>query len=129
MTADVHDTGPSLFEDLAAGLAALDGRATLRLTVDVTGRRSELSSPADGGRLLIGRADDADVVVSVPQASRRHAELRTTAGRVWCHDARSSYGTWVERDGRRFVTPLDLTAGDRIVTAGGVILLEIVELQ
>jgi hypothetical protein len=26
MTTDTHDTGPSLFEDLVAGLAALDDR-------------------------------------------------------------------------------------------------------
>ena len=104
-------TGPSLFDDLVAGLAALDERAepaapaTLHVTVDVAGRRSELELPADGGPLVIGRAADADIVVVAPQASRSHAELRSADGRVWCHDAGSSYGTWVERDGARLSVP------------------------
>jgi hypothetical protein len=129
MTTDLHHTGPSLFEDLVAGLAALDHTPAVRLTVDVAGERGELTLPADGGHVLVGRHDSADIAVAVPQASRRHAELRTTDGRLWCHDAGSTYGTWVERDGRRFVTPLDLAAGDCVVTAGGAVLFSVTELR
>ena len=129
MSTDTHDTGPSLFEDLVAGLAALDGPATPRIAVEVAGERIELALPADGGQLVVGRADDADIVVGVPQASRRHAELRAHAGRVACHDAGSTYGTWVDRDGRRLATPVDLATGDRIRTAGDVVLLTVADIQ
>ena len=109
MSTDTHDTGPSLFEDLVAGLAALDGRPTTRVTVDVAGEHRQLVMPADGARLVVGRSDDADVVVTVAQASRRHAELRSDAGTVSCHDAGSSYGTWVDRDGQRLDVPVELS--------------------
>ena len=129
MSTDTHDTGPSLFEDLVAGLAALDDRAPLRVTVDVAGEHHQLVMPADGARLVVGRADDADIVVTVAQASRRHAELRSDAGTVSCHDAGSSYGTWIERDGQRLQVPADLIGGDRIVTAGDAVLFTVIEIS
>ena len=123
------DTGPSLFEDLVAGLAALGGPTPpLQLTVEVAGERSSLQLPADGGQVLIGRSPDSGIVVAAPQASRIHAELRSTDGRLFCHDARSSYGTWVERDGARLSLPVELAVGDRIVTAGDVVLFSVVRL-
>ena len=97
------------------------------MTVDIAGGAASVELPADGGiGSLIGRSADADIVVVAPQASRSHAELRSADGRVWCHDAGSSYGTWVERDGARLSVPIELAAGDRVVTAGDVVLLEIV---
>jgi pSer/pThr/pTyr-binding forkhead associated (FHA) protein len=128
-THHTHDTGPSLFEDLVAGLAALDDRATLRITVDVEGEQREFVVPADGTRLDVGRAGDADIVVTVAQASRRHAEVRSDAGTVSCHDAGSTYGTWIERDGQRLQVPADLIGGDRIVTAGDAVLFTMIEIS
>ena len=63
--------------------------------------------------MLIGRSADAGVVVDVAQAftaSRRAATA--PAGRLSCHDAGSSYGTWIVRDGERLDVPVELVAGD-----------------
>ena len=73
-------------------------RCTSRSTV--AGEHRQLRAAGrTAARWSIGRSADADVVVAVAQASRRHAELRSDRRPVSCHDAGSSYGTWVERDG------------------------------
>ena len=85
--------------------------------------------PPDGASLVIGRSGEADVAVTIAQASRRHAELRSTNGTISCHDVGSSYGTWIERNGHRFDVPAELITGDRIVTAGDVVVLTVIEVS
>jgi pSer/pThr/pTyr-binding forkhead associated (FHA) protein len=123
------DTGPSLFEDLAAGLAAAGEPAMRRVVIAAAGARLAREFPADGGRLLVGRGPECDVVLAVAHASRRHFVLGADAGRISCHDARSRYGTGVERDGRRLQVPVEVIAGDRIVTAGDAVLADIIEVS
>jgi hypothetical protein len=75
-------------------------------------------TPAEGSYVLagpltvIGRAEDCDLRLSDPGASRRHAELRRAGDRVAIADLRSTNGTMV--NGRQIET-VDLRDGDEIV--------------
>ncbi|MEO9322323.1 FHA domain-containing protein [Nocardioides sp. C4-1] len=64
------------------------------------GDRTWTAGPTDGQRVFrIGRDEGADIVVSDPSVSRRHAEIRAF-GEGWeVIDVGSSLGTWI--DGRR----------------------------
>lgn len=48
-----------------------------------------------GGKLLVGRALTADIVVSNPSVSRIHAQLLWQNNLLTIEDLHSSYGTWV----------------------------------
>jgi hypothetical protein len=61
-------------------------------------------------RVVIGRSKDADVQVSDPNVSRRHAELRQEGATYWLVDLDSTNG--VEVDGKR-VKRLKLEEGTR----------------
>ena len=82
----------------------LDRRQALLVS---DGRRSMLS----GSRVVVGRSRDCDVVVSDPNVSRRHAELRRGEEGWSVVDLGSTNG--VKVNGRR-VTDARLQSGDRI---------------
>jgi class 3 adenylate cyclase/pSer/pThr/pTyr-binding forkhead associated (FHA) protein len=62
--------------------------------------------------LRIGRAEDNDIVVADPAASRHHAELRNAAGVYHIADLGSNNGTYV--NGQR-ITIVPLSEGDVVV--------------
>lgn len=47
------------------------------------------------GTVVIGRAPECDIVLSLPEISRKHAQLRATLGGVWIEDLGSINGIWV----------------------------------
>jgi FHA domain len=52
-------------------------------------------SYALAGTLVIGRAPECDIVLALPEISRKHAQLRATPGGVWIEDLGSINGVWV----------------------------------
>ena len=84
--------------------APLDGRQALLVS---EGRRQVLS----GDRAVIGRSRECDVVVSDPNVSRRHAELRRDENGWHAVDLGSTNG--VKVNGRR-VDQVPLRDGDRV---------------
>jgi len=68
------------------------------------GKRQELEKR----RIVIGRSKDADVQVTDPNVSRRHAEIRQEGATFWLVDLDSTNG--IEIDGKR-VKELALTDG------------------
>jgi len=70
------------------------------------GQRHEIAS----GRAVLGRSKDADLQVSDPNVSRRHAELREESGTYWLVDLDSTNG--IEVRGKR-VKRLKLEDGSR----------------
>jgi hypothetical protein len=83
---------------------ALDRRQAFLVGDD---RRSLVS----GNRTVIGRSRDCDVVISDPNVSRRHAEVRRGEDGWWVVDLDSTNG--VKVNGRR-VDEAPLRPGDRI---------------
>jgi len=73
--------------------------------------------PLDRERLSIGRLSYNDVVLSSPQISRQHAELRRVNGKWWIADLHSTNG--VQLDGQR-VQEHRLMPGQRLVLAPGI---------
>jgi hypothetical protein len=71
------------------------------------GRRNVLS----GERVLLGRSRECDVMLSDPNVSRRHAEVRSEGGRWVVADLGSTNG--IKLNGRR-VDSAPLEPGDRI---------------
>ena len=65
-----------------------------------------------GGRLVIGRLAESDVVVADPGASRRHAEVAEERGRFILTDLGSTNGTLL--NGRRVQGQQELSDGDQI---------------
>ena len=68
--------------------------------------------PLNRDRLILGRSADSDVVLSDPQVSRHHAELRNDHGRWVLRDLGSTHGT--TRGGHRLDRPVILHHGDVI---------------
>ena len=67
-------------------------------------------------RAIIGRAEDADVILDIPEVSRRHALIWRAGGTNWIVDLGSSNGTLV--DGRRASKePLEISTGTVIQLA------------
>jgi hypothetical protein len=64
-----------------------------------------------GGAILVGRASQSDIVVPVPEVSRRHCRIVLDGGQAELEDLESVRGTWV--NGRR-VNRCRLHDGDRI---------------
>lgn len=73
--------------------------------------------PLDRDRLSIGRLSYNDVVLSSPQISRQHAEMRRINGEWWIADLHSTNG--VQLDGQR-VHEHRLAPGQRLVLAPGI---------
>lgn len=66
------------------------------------------------GPLLLGRADDSQIVVSDPLCSGHHARFDADGNGPWVEDLGSTNGTWL--DGSRLAPgePVRLRAGMRI---------------
>lgn len=62
--------------------------------------------------LVIGRAQDAQLVLADPEVSRRHARLETQNGTVFLRDLGSSNGTFL--NGRRLTSAIELREGDEV---------------
>lgn len=62
--------------------------------------------------LVLGRSEEADVVLDDVYASEFHIRLVSTDGRITLHDLGSTNGTYV--NGRRVTSPLDLNRGDAV---------------
>ncbi|MGW5672410.1 FHA domain-containing protein [Micromonospora sp. NPDC003776] len=59
---------------------------------------------------VIGRAPSADIVLTDPHLSRRHATVQSTAEGVWLTDLGSTNGTWL--NDRRISGGVPLADGD-----------------
>jgi hypothetical protein len=79
----------------------------------------EVYSLPERGYVLIGRAEDCDIVVSDQRVSRRHAALRRRDAEDWLEDLGSRGGTWV--NGHRLDQPRRLVDGDEVRLAGHVL--------
>ncbi len=66
-----------------------------------------------GEDITIGRDINADIVISVPEISRRHARFRRGAGGFVLEDLGSTNGTFV--NGKRLTAPQLLNSGDIIM--------------
>ena len=64
-----------------------------------------------GDVVVVGRSRRCDIVLTDPNVSRQHAEVRLTGGQAVLHDLGSTNGTRVNR---RAVTQVVLQPGDRI---------------
>lgn len=73
----------------------------------MTGKRFTLGSPQ-----VIGRSDDADIVIDDPYASELHLRVGIQEGQVMLHDLGSTNGTYV--NGRRVTVPIVLSRGDAV---------------
>jgi pSer/pThr/pTyr-binding forkhead associated (FHA) protein len=81
-----------------------------RLVV-LQGQRLDASYSISGPRLTMGRAENHDVVLFDPAASRQHAEIRANGSDYWVVDPGSANGTFV--NGHR-IRETRLKHGDRI---------------
>jgi hypothetical protein len=78
--------------------------------------------PLDG-ELILGREEgSADLVISDPGVSRRHARVHSEGGGVLVEDLGSSNGTFV--NGERISGPVELAAGDEIQVGDTVLGIE-----
>lgn len=75
--------------------------------------------PVRGTELTLGRSSYASIVVNNPLASREHAVVRLSAGKLHVVDLGSRNGTFV--NGIRIATPQRLEVGDRITIGADVI--------
>ena len=71
----------------------------------------------------MGRADDNDVVLTDPSASRHHAEIYYEGEALMLRDCRSRNGTLI--DGRAIVGPVPLAAGIRATVGACALALEL----
>ena len=72
-----------------------------------SGQRFALTTAA-----VVGRSDDADIVIDDPYASEFHLRIGNQDGEVMLHDLGSTNGTYV--NGRRVTAPTQLSMGDSI---------------
>ncbi len=84
----------------------MEGYKIVGLSPSVAGREYALTD-----RLLIGRADDNDIIIHAPGVSRHHSEIIAKSDKVTIKDLGSANGTRV--NGELIITR-DLKAGDRI---------------
>ncbi len=82
-------------------------QARLRVLEPGNAREFEGTCP-----LVIGRAKDAQLVLSDPEVSRRHARLETQRGTVFLRDLGSSNGTFL--NGRALTSAIELREGDEV---------------
>jgi hypothetical protein len=78
-------------------------------------RPAGLLEGAVGGRLMLGRSSDCQLIFGDDTVSRCHAELRLVDGRWMLRDLGSSNGTWV--NGRR-VMEAEVAPGDDVQLGG-----------
>ncbi len=106
----VYSTSERLREELdrSRGVGG-DSQSTGRAMVLAEGKRMLIGSTG----AVIGRSRDCDIVLSDPNVSRRHAEIRADARGGWTvHDLGSTNG--VKVNGQRANGPARLQPGDRI---------------
>ena len=73
----------------------------------LSGRRYAVSSPT-----VLGRSDDADIVIDDAYASEFHLRVGVQDGDLVVHDLGSTNGTYV--NGRRVTVPTSLAKGDAL---------------
>jgi pSer/pThr/pTyr-binding forkhead associated (FHA) protein len=71
--------------------------------------------------IVIGRVNDADLLLLDEKISRKHAKISTHGGRVTIEDLASRNGTFV--NGVKIVGPVELQEGDKIVVGSSTIQL------
>jgi hypothetical protein len=71
--------------------------------------------------IVIGRVNDADLLLLDEKISRKHAKISTHDGRVTIEDLASRNGTFV--NGVKIVGPVELQEGDKIVVGSSTIQL------
>ncbi|MDQ3177720.1 MAG: FHA domain-containing protein [Actinomycetota bacterium] len=132
--ADLEDLGEiGLLDELIAGLATLqegdvegdDIEEVARVAVDIGGVTVTIAA---GESVDIGRGSHGEL--THPAVSRRHLRLWRDGDVLWCRDAGSGNGSWLERGGERQRIggdAIDLVALDRIVTIQDVELLRVDE--
>lgn len=102
-------------------------QAPVRLVVCRDDERADLD---DGAEIVIGRGVECFVPSTDGRVSRRHARISTNGARVTVTDLGSSNGTTVRRGGDHVVVgdlPVELRAGDELVTIDDVVLARIVD--
>ena len=89
------------------------------------GRRFQITSESD---LLIGRADECEVLIAAPDISRQHARIQLHNDSVWVEDINSRNGVFVNE--KRVVRrPQELRPGGKLRVGEHVFSLEIVEVD
>lgn len=87
------------------------GRTSAELVVvrsdTISGKRFAVATPT-----VMGRSDDADVLIDDPYASEFHLRVGLQEGDLVVHDLGSTNGTYV--NGRRVTVPTTLTKGDAL---------------
>jgi len=73
-----------------------------------------------GANVTIGRDINADIVINIPEVSRRHSQFRLDAGNYILEDLGSTNGTFV--NGQRLTSPHRMRAGDTITLGEAVTL-------
>jgi pSer/pThr/pTyr-binding forkhead associated (FHA) protein len=73
-----------------------------------------------GADITIGRDPSADIVINIPEVSRKHARLRQETGGFVLEDLGSTNGTFV--NGQRLSSPHSLRHGDTIMLGEAVAL-------
>jgi hypothetical protein len=101
-----------------APLAPVKDQVAPRYTLRHAGRRIPIVEPL----VSLGRSLDNDIIVSEPQVSRRHAQLRLRHGRYVLYDVGSSGGTTVNGEP---VEEFVLDNGDVITLAGVELVFEV----
>ncbi|MCA9290634.1 MAG: FHA domain-containing protein, partial [Phycisphaerales bacterium] len=95
---------------------------TLALRIVVGGRTEDRVIPrSDWSSFVLGRQDDADVVIHYPGVSRRHCRMFVTDDELWVEDLDSRGGTHFEN--RPIDAPCRLLDGDQI--AVGPVVVEV----
>jgi hypothetical protein len=110
----------------ASGDGAARGSSSApRLVIDIGGESEAARYEIDEFPCVIGRADDADVVVSDPGVSRRHAVLSESGGAFAVSDNNSANGVSVNDKRLKAGERRRLKDGDVIAMANTTILVEI----
>jgi hypothetical protein len=71
--------------------------------------------------IVIGRVNDADLLLLDEKISRKHAKISTLGGRITIEDLSSRNGTFV--NGVKIVGPVELQEGDQIIVGSSTIQL------
>ncbi|HEX5722559.1 MAG TPA: FHA domain-containing protein [Acidimicrobiia bacterium] len=97
------------------GLGQGQGRGSKRSVKQVAVIRSDTQGGmtfAVNGATVVGRSDQADVVIEDPYASEFHFRLVLSDGVLTVSDLGSTNGTYV--NGKRITTPTNLRRGDAL---------------
>ena len=102
----------SIRAHLGAGTgASMSGRNAAELVVVVSDNLQGRRFPV-GAATVIGRSDDADIVIDDGYASDLHVRVGMHNGTMTVHDLGSTNGTYV--NGRRVTVPTAVTLGDSV---------------